>query len=270
MLGFGNFNQYKNFSFPFLQFESSEEATQNIDGIENIVEFLVENKFIHDFRTHSVYEKEGIEFAECFIEIFEKEFKSKFSNKFSFFFRITNFKEARYWYNPLRDGYIYRSRLISRIYRLVKETIKDLFVSNKKQKLKEFPNDLNKKADDWVQRLNSSTFHGGDVPDAADFRVIFNNFQLYGIVRKYLLCRRINYYFRKEGNLNQNFINWIDRMSLLCTRSSFYNLRETAYVFKPNESEEINERERINKETIVTSKAGAFGGDRRKRAKMNI
>jgi hypothetical protein len=44
-----------------MQFESSEEATQNIDGIENILEFMIENNLIHDYRHHSAYEKAGRE-----------------------------------------------------------------------------------------------------------------------------------------------------------------------------------------------------------------
>ena len=46
--------------FPFLQFESSEEATQNIDGFSEILKFLIENNLVHDYRTHSAYEKEGL------------------------------------------------------------------------------------------------------------------------------------------------------------------------------------------------------------------
>lgn len=44
-----------------MQFESSEEATQNIDGLENILEFMIENNLIHDYRSHSAYEKAGRE-----------------------------------------------------------------------------------------------------------------------------------------------------------------------------------------------------------------
>jgi hypothetical protein len=60
--------------------------------------FLIENKFIHDYRTHSSYEKLGLEYCKEFEELFDKEFSLP-SNKFFFYFRNTNFKEARYWYN---------------------------------------------------------------------------------------------------------------------------------------------------------------------------
>ena len=44
-----------------MQFESSEEAMQNIDGIENILTFMIENNLLHDHRSHSAYEKSGRE-----------------------------------------------------------------------------------------------------------------------------------------------------------------------------------------------------------------
>jgi hypothetical protein len=49
-----------------MQFESSEESIQNIDGIDNILNFMVENNLLHDYRSHSAYEKAGKEYIISF------------------------------------------------------------------------------------------------------------------------------------------------------------------------------------------------------------
>jgi hypothetical protein len=298
MLGIFNKENTKNFAFPFLVFESSEEPKQNFDGSEKIIEFLRENNFIHDYRSNSVYEKEGVTFTQKFEKSFANEFK-KFSNKFSFYFRVTNFKEARYWYHPHKDGYIYRSRIFSRIYRLGSDILSDFsyhFLTRAKTK-----NEISKKnvdeiillVKDWILRMNENPFHGGDVPDAADFR-------LYAIYRKYMACRGINLMIKKFVKLESNKINvgksiectniftkfddWASRMFLLCNRSSFYNIRDVGYNYNRFLSEEIIEQEKINKplhETQFTSVKekgnkqtannimGVFG-NKLKRNKINI
>jgi hypothetical protein len=274
MLGIFSKDNYKNFSYPFMIFESSEEPRQNIDGFENIMKFLIENNFIHDYRSNTVYEKDGLKFIEGFKKYFENEFK-KFSNKFSFYFRVTNFKEARYWYHPHKDGYIYRNRIFSRLYRLGKDILYDIF-SNFKYSMtlswnsnpKKSKKDLDKENSKillelvkiWVERMNKNPFHGGDIPDAADFR-------LYSLIRKYTACRKINLKFKKYvkmeasglniqtddktdnqyKNVFTHFDDWVSRMYILCNRSSFYNLREVGYNYNKYLSDDIIEQEKINK-----------------------
>ena len=46
-----------------MQFESSEEATQNIDGLDNIIEFMIENNLFCDYRSHSEYQKTSREYV---------------------------------------------------------------------------------------------------------------------------------------------------------------------------------------------------------------
>jgi hypothetical protein len=279
MLGMFSKDNYKKYNYPFMIFDSSEEPRQNIDGLENILKFLIENNFIHEYRSNTVYEKDGLKFLEGFDKYFQNEFK-KFSNKFSFYFRITNFKEARYWYHPQKDGYIYRNRLFSRLYRLGKDILNNIFSFSKltlksKKPQKEIERDnselLIESVKTWVQRMNKNPFHGGDIPDAADFR-------LYSMLRKFTACRRINLklkkYVKMEAaginvksgdvfendykNIFTNFDDWQSRMFILCNRSSFYNLREVGYNYNRYLSDEIIEQEKITKPMHETQKDSAF------------
>lgn len=260
MLGLRSRIDHKKLAFPYVFFETSEDPTQTFEGFENIIQFLILNNFIHDYRSHTVYEKEGVKFINIFENCFEKEIK-KFSNKFSFFFRTTNFKEARYWYHPHKDGYIYRNRLFSRIYRLGKSIIGDLKFNMQKKKVKKtiFEENEEKIVESiktWIQRLNNSPFHGGDCPDEADFK-------LYSIMRKYTTCRGINFMMKtlyngthkifkdKNTTIDQTpfmkFDDWMSRMQMLCSRNSHYNIREVGYNYNRYMSEEVNETMRINK-----------------------
>jgi hypothetical protein len=284
MLGLFTKENYKNCNYPFLIFESSEEPKQNVDGFDNIMQFLIENKFIHDYRSHSVYEKEGVKFALEFEKIFEDEFK-KWTNCYSFYFRTTNFKEARYFYNPYIDGYVYRSRILSRLYRLFKHLFKNFsfrkFFKNlyslpsrikavykkpdRKKILLEAENykKLINLLDEWILRLNNNPFHGGDIPDEADFK-------LYSLIKKFTQCRNIHYAFKRIQNLK--FDDWVSRMSLLCTRSSYYNIREPGYFYNDKIDKNILEEEKINKKEIKSNPdvKGAFSGNRIRRNKINI
>ena len=123
----------------------------------------------------------------------------------------------------------------------------------------------------WVQRMNKNAFHGGDIPDAADFR-------LYSMVRRFTACRRINLTFKKYvkieaaginvklgdvlendyKNIFTNFDDWLSRMFILCNRSSFYNLREVGYNYNKYLSDEIIEQEKITKPLRETQNDSSF------------
>jgi hypothetical protein len=267
LLGPFSGQSYKKYNYPFLIFESSEEPSQYINGMNEIFQFLIENKFIHDFRTQSAYEKDGIEFCKEMEKIIDKEFK-RFSNKFSFYFRGTNFKEARYGYNPYSQGAVYRSRLMSKLYRLLRSTLYDLFTFKKKKHiLKENHETLKFKIENWVLRLNENPFHGGDVPDAADFK-------LYSLFRKSSYYRDLHFKIKKLKNMK--FDDWYSKMDMLCQRGDYYNIKEVSYNYNPHMNEEEREEEKYNKNDVHLQKnnspeklIGAFSMNKR-RSKINI
>lgn len=257
MIGVFSKVDHKKYAFPFLCFETSEDPTQYLDGFDNVVRFLTENNIIHDYKSHTPYEKDGVEFVKKFEICLENEMK-RFSNKFSFYFKTTNFKEARYWYHAHKNSYVYRNRLFSRIYRLTKSIIKDLkFTFSMSKTKKQFldQNELNiiEHIKTWKERLNNQPFHGGDVPDESDFK-------LYALIRKYQNCRLVNFLFKtlynghhksiksKEDHITfMKFDDWISRMFILCSRSPYYNIRDVGYNYNRYMSEEVNESSRINR-----------------------
>lgn len=62
----------------------------------------------------------------------------------------------------------------SRLYRMSKGILGDFvtYIKIKNSVLKNSENKLKVLVDTWVERLNGKPFHGGESPDAADFRVI--------------------------------------------------------------------------------------------------
>jgi hypothetical protein len=247
MLGVFNARDYKKFNFPFMMFESSEEPTRNFEGFDTILQFLIENNFIHDYRSHTAYEKDGIKFVENFETCFNNLMKN-FGNLFSFYFKSTNFKEARYWYHPHKDNYVYRNRIISRLFRLLTCSIKDykyyiqrnnkkkLFIAENEKKLQEL-------VSTWLGRLNNKPFHGGDIPDAADFK-------LYSMIRKFSNCRKINFKLKKLSEENIEFMkfeDWSSKMFILCSRDNYYNIKDVGYNYNRFLDEEIISNEKINK-----------------------
>ncbi len=66
------------------------------------------------------------------------------------------------------------NELSSRIYRMTKGIIIDYFtyLKIKNTSLKESEKKIKQLVEIWVERLNGKPFHGGDSPDAGDFRVI--------------------------------------------------------------------------------------------------
>lgn len=148
----------------------------------------------------------------------------------------------------------------SRIYRLVRNTILDFIPFLKNRKLyKETNNTLKGLTSQWAERLNKKPFHGGETPDAADFK-------LYSIVKKFETCSKLR--FKLNNTKTPQFEDWYAKMKLLCTRSAHYNIKQVTYSYNPTMNEEVREENQLNKQA-KTSINSVFS-DRRKKINMNI
>lgn len=86
----------------------------------------------------------------------------------------------------------------------------------------------------------------------------------------YSKCRRIHNLINNEKSIK--FKDWFSKMSLLCTRSSYYNIKDYSYNYSEHIDKKLQESERINKKTIVEDDKnykGAFA-NRKKRFIQNI
>jgi len=257
-LGYEFRKSYKNYNFPFFQLESSSEnEVIRIDNFNKIVEFLIENKIIKEFRTFSAYEQGGIEFSNRLLDIMKKQFLLP-TNKFSFYLKPYNFEECE----SFQDTNSIRTRFFSKFYRIFYFSFKDLNLYFKeKNNLKKniFEENLRKQILEWEIRLNKNPFHGGDVPDEADFRV-------FSILKKYKNCNKINNMIMKCKT--NNFIEWEARINLLSKKFINENSpREFAYVIHSLNKENLDSIK--EKKILDINIKGAFLGGN-KRGKLNI
>lgn len=284
MLGREYIKVYKNYSFPLIKMETNDIRDLYIqDKYNNIIEFLIANKFIKEFRTFSAYEKNGLEFANKLQAFFEIHIL-KILNRLTFYIKSANFKECEYGYQS-NPGYHYFKRFRSKIGRFLyfffinlKDYIKNYnTIRNKNQ----FRKDLKNLIIEWSNRLNNNVFHGGDVPDEADFKV-------YSIFKMYRNCSNVDTTIQRlcsyELNSNDNdfykinlFSDWESKMNLLCERKynsvkdiefsySILNTDETGFYnqYKVKKFEDRKEDIRLS-----TNAKGAFMGNS-KRGKVAI
>lgn len=267
-LGFEYLKTYDSFNFPFIQIEMSDTSDHiKLDGFNKIIEFLVGNNFISDFRSYSLEEKLGIDFSVNLQKCLETQF-IKISNKFSFYNNAYNFVECEYGYTPHSGGGFLIKRLTDKFYRFVKASIKALPDRIKHRKIlarDAFQNELSKLLEEWVIRLNNHPYHGGDLPDEADFRV-------YSLLKKYKKCSKI------RGALSRfkcsKFSDWESKLDLLCERNENKSRSsDFAYNFNKLNANEINEEFKINGQDSTqkfhADIKGAFSG-RKKRNSLNI
>ncbi len=86
----------------------------------------------------------------------------------------------------------------------------------------------------------------------------------------YSKCRRISYIINSEESAS--FKDWYCKMSLLCSRSSYYNIRDYSYNYDESIDKKVQEQEKINKKSFVEEDEnikGAFA-NRKKRFMANI
>eukprot|EP00340_Litonotus_pictus_P006072 CAMPEP_0170528282 /NCGR_PEP_ID=MMETSP0209-20121228/13781_1 /TAXON_ID=665100 ORGANISM="Litonotus pictus, Strain P1" /NCGR_SAMPLE_ID=MMETSP0209 /ASSEMBLY_ACC=CAM_ASM_000301 /LENGTH=363 /DNA_ID=CAMNT_0010819395 /DNA_START=224 /DNA_END=1315 /DNA_ORIENTATION=+ len=261
-LGYEYRKTYKSIKFPFMQMECSEDMPQKVEDYDQVIAFLVENKFLNEFRTFSAYEAKGLELFEEIKVLMETLFLRP-SNKFSFYLRHVNFQECFYGYNPKEWGFTYAKRIANKLGRCMKLILKDYFTYRSKKKLfPEIEKEIKLKMNQWSESLNQQPFHGGDFPDDADFSVL-------SLFQKYMQCYRIEATVKIILKENRVLQDWLDKMKMLSTRSSFFNTADFTYVYNPLLGEKIideieiegNRKKKAKK--FNTDLKGAFLSNRR-------
>ena len=86
----------------------------------------------------------------------------------------------------------------------------------------------------------------------------------------YSKCRKVHILINNEKSLG--FKDWYSKMSLLCTRSQYYNIKDYSYNYSEHIDKKLQEDLAINKKSVVEGDdkyKGAFS-DRKKRFIQNI
>jgi len=86
----------------------------------------------------------------------------------------------------------------------------------------------------------------------------------------YSKCRKIHNLINTEKSVL--FKDWYSKMSLLCSRSSYYNIKDYSYNYSEHIDKKLQEQEQINKKSFVDGDKnykGAFA-NRKKRFIENI
>lgn len=239
------------------------EATENHteDKYDNILNFLVQNRLLQEFRSFTTYEKQGLEYSEKLKEFFDDQLLL-FTNKFSFYLKSTNFKETQVSSN-LNFSFL-RARITNRLIRLVVSFISNLPVYMKKRKTiknkKTTEEQIKSLLEEWSNRLNNNPFHGGDTPDDADMNV-------FSVLRMYRNANKIDLLISKNSDIKVS--DWESKMKLLCTRYLGVKTNDFAYTINNLDKDNVYKDQKINKTSQYdVNISGAFG--ERKKKKITI
>lgn len=197
---------HKTDHWPFLTVDSSSEFIMNtaLQGKDSIIDFFAEEGLIADFRQHSAYEKQGIEWIDTrAIDMF-KLITSTFRGKFQFYFTTKHFRYAAHTFEARVILLRYFWKLYSSFYWYIRDR---KFRKQHREDIKDRFSIYHDVIDEWEERLSENKFHGGKQPDAADFKM-------------FSLCSQHNHMFMvrmlmKGRGKDTQFENWYKDMDIL-------------------------------------------------------
>ena len=190
--------------WPFLIVDSSSNFidTGEVQGKDFIVEFFMNQGLLHDIRTHSAYEKQGVDWINLRAIPAYELLKATFKGKFQYYFVSKNFAHSK---TSIEAGKILREYLW-KFYKPFHFHITEIKQRRgMKEEIKNRFQNLHEVIDEWETRLGDKKFHGGESPDAADFKMFsatFAHYHMYS-VKKVLKSR---------GGFEQKFNAWYATM----------------------------------------------------------
>ncbi|CAI2372762.1 unnamed protein product [Moneuplotes crassus] len=164
-MGFGKDDQW-----PFLIVDSSTDMldTAEVQGKDNIVRYFLDLGLLKDVKTYSAYESQGIDWINQTAVPAYNLMKHTLRGKFQYYFVSKNFLHMKV---SIEAGKILRNYLW-KFYKPLHYHITER--RDRKGLKEEIQNRIqifHDMADAWEERLDNNRFHGGEVPDAADFKM---------------------------------------------------------------------------------------------------
>mmetsp|Transcript_21850 Transcript_21850/g.19389 ORF Transcript_21850/g.19389 Transcript_21850/m.19389 type:complete len:239 (+) Transcript_21850:389-1105(+) len=192
-------------TWPFLLVDSSSPVidTADIQGKDSIVEFFIDQGLLYDVKTHSAYEKQGIDWISTrALSAFEL-LKATFRGKFQYYFVSKNFAHST---SGIEGAKIVRS-FMWKMYKPLHYHITEIKERRgRKDEIKNRFQNFHDIIDEWEMRIGENKYHGGSGPDGADFKMYslaFAHHHMYSI--KNLL--------RSRGGMDQKYNIWYARMN---------------------------------------------------------
>lgn len=198
-MGFGKDDQW-----PFLIIDSSTELldTGEIQGKDSIVEYFVARDLIQDVKTHSAYEKQGIEWVvDRAIPAYDL-LKSNLRGKYQYYFVS---KGMAYRKPTIEAGTIVREALW-KFYKPLHYHVMDYRIRKTlREEIKNRFQIFHDTIDEWEARLDGNRFHGGNLPDAADFK-------MYSLAFAHNHMFSVKKLLKSRGDREPKFNNWFVSM----------------------------------------------------------
>ena len=194
--------------WPFLIVDSSTPSlpSTELQGKDSIIQYFKEINLMSDVMKHSGYEKQGLTFIiEKAIPAFDL-LKSTLKGNIQFYLTTKNFRYAR---STLQSKEVLRKFLwkVFKSFYYYSLNLPNRFSNN--ARIKERYQIFHDIIDEWETRLGKNNFHGGDEPDAADFKMYsLWNAHMHMFIMKNLLNAR--------GKEDTKFKLWYQLMHQAC------------------------------------------------------
>jgi hypothetical protein len=195
-------------NWPFLIVDSSSEQinSTSLQGKESIIQYFQEQKIMGEVKNYSVYEKQGLEWIEETAIPAYNLLKSTFRGRFQYSFTSKNFRYGKIQYEGSRIISAYLWKILKTFYFYFKDTslrreYKDL-LKHRYQRMHDV-------FDEWEERLSNESYHGGNSPDAADFKMFSLAYS-----HNHMFC--IQKLLKSRGDEDQKFLVWYKKMNNGC------------------------------------------------------
>lgn len=202
----------KNDTWPFLIVDSSSESieTAAIQGKDNIMDYFQTQGLMTDVRTHSAYETQGLAWVEDkAIPAFDL-LKSTLRGRFQFNFTSKSFRYSQ----PSLEASKILSKYIWKIYRTFYFHLKSFKTRREvRDQIKNRFQLFHEMLDEWEKRLGEHRYHGGNRPDAVDFK-------MYSLSTAHHHMFTVKKLLSARSNKDSKFDKWYKDMNNNC-RNSF-------------------------------------------------
>lgn len=195
-------------NWPFLIVDSSSEEidTASLQGKDSIIQYFQEQKLMGDVKNHSAYEKQGLKWVEETAIPAYNLLKSTFKGRFQYSFTSKNFRFGRIQYegSKIISSYLWKILKVFYFY------FKDASLRKEyRDLLKHRYQRMHDVFDEWETRLGEGPYHGGNSPDAADFK-------MFSLAYSHNHMFAIQKLLKSRGEEDQSFLVWYKRMSNDC------------------------------------------------------
>jgi hypothetical protein len=167
-----------------------------------ILSYLQSVSLIGDYRTHSAWEAQGLEFVDTTVVPAIEDVYRDFQPLWQFYLTPKHFKKG----NMTVEAGVFLRNYLWKLYKTFYFYLTMPKGEGEKKGKKEKYERFQEVMDTFVARMvNEAQFHGGERPDAVDFRV-------YSWIHRYYHTSTMKSLLQARGGKDDKLVIWFDRM----------------------------------------------------------